>query len=201
MALRHEAWGATSHSCGSVSLPAEAAVQQRRSGSWRSAPGVRAPTRWAFAWVALPARCGSGRGSRRSWAQWPLPEPPQHGSIGRVGQQTQGAPGQTGRETVGWPGLSARTEEAMRIQTPPWLVAGPPPRRPPVPAPSADDHPRRTLVAARPVRRPDHDRGSDQPTERFVSGLSAAKCGERPGSLAVGCVGQLTPQHNSSRSR
>src|SRR5512133_3576549 len=53
-ALRHEAWGATSQSCGSVSLPADAAVQQRRSGSWRSAPGVRAPTRWAFAWVALP---------------------------------------------------------------------------------------------------------------------------------------------------
>jgi hypothetical protein len=49
--------------------------------------------------------------------------------------------------------------------------------------------------------RPDHDRGSDQPTERFVYGLYAAKCGERPRSLAVGCVGQLTPQYNSSRSR
>jgi hypothetical protein len=53
-ALRHEAWGATSQSCGSVSLPADAAVQQRRSGSWRSAPGVRAPTRWAFAWGRAP---------------------------------------------------------------------------------------------------------------------------------------------------
>jgi hypothetical protein len=54
----------------------------------------------------------------------------------------------------------------MRIQTPPWLVAGPPPRRPLLPAPSADGHPRRTLVAARHARRPDHDRESDQPTER-----------------------------------
>src|SRR4029453_15884065 len=30
----------------------------------------------------------------------------------------------------------------------------------------ADGHPRRTLVAARYARRPDHDRRSDQPTER-----------------------------------
>src|SRR4029453_19387245 len=116
-----------------------------------------------FAWVALPARCGSGRGYRRSWARWPLPEPPQHGSIGRVGQQTQGAPGQTGRETVGWPGLSVRLEEAMRIQTPPWLVAGPPTAAASTSAPSADGYPRRTLVAAPPARGPT---ATDDPISR-----------------------------------
>jgi hypothetical protein len=68
------------------------------------------------------------------------------------------------------------------------LEPGRPPRRP-LPAPSADDHPRRTLVAARPARRPDHDRGSDQPTGRFGYGLSAAKCGEQLRRRAVRCVG------------
>ena len=36
----------------------------------------------------------------------------------------------------------------MRIQTPPWLVAGPPITAASTSCPSADDHPRRTLVAA-----------------------------------------------------
>ena len=87
----------------------------------------------------------------------------------------------------------------MRIQIPPWLVAGPPTAAALLPAPSADGHPRPTLVAARPARRPDHDRRSDQPTERFVYGLSATKRGEWPCRLAVRCVGQLTTQCSRSR--
>ena len=114
----------------------------------------------------LSAFCGSGRGSRGSWAQWPLPEPAQPGSIGASASSHQARQAKLAQETVRWPGSSARPEEAMRIQIPPWPVAGRPPRRPRCPAPSADDHPRPTLVAARPARQPDHDRGSDQPTER-----------------------------------
>ncbi len=73
-----------------------------------------------------PARCGSGRGSRGSWAQWPLPGPSQPGSIGASASRHKARQAKLAEETVRWPGSSARPEEAMRIQTPPWLVAGPP---------------------------------------------------------------------------
>jgi hypothetical protein len=55
-----------------------------------------------FAWVALPARC-SGRGSRRSWAQWPLPEASQPGSIGASASRHTARQAKLAEETVRWP--------------------------------------------------------------------------------------------------
>jgi hypothetical protein len=179
----------TSQSCGPVSLPSDTTVQQLPS-RWVAKrhqaldpPGhIGAPPG-----VASPARCGSGRGSRRSWALWPLPAAFQPGNIGASPAETRPArPNWHKRQCAGQVRRLDR-EEAMRIPTPPWLVAGPPVAAARLPAPSADSHPRRTLVAARPARRPDHDRGSDQPTER--SRLRATRHGERPCSRAVRCVG------------
>ena len=45
----------------------------------------------------------------------------------RVGQQTQGAPGQLAKRQCAGQDCRCDREEAMRIQTPPWLGAGPPP--------------------------------------------------------------------------
>ena len=74
-----------------------------------------------------PAFCGSGRGSRRSWAQWPLAAASQPGSIGASASRHKARQAKLGERP--WAGQDCRCdwEEAMRIQTPPWLVAGPPP--------------------------------------------------------------------------
>jgi hypothetical protein len=75
----------------------------------------------------LPAFCGNGRGPRGSWAQWPLPGVCQRGSIGASASRHKARQAKLATETVRWPGFVGSTgEEAMRIQAPPCLVAGPP---------------------------------------------------------------------------
>ena len=59
--------------------------------------------------VALPARCSSGRGSRRSWAQWPLPEASQPGSIGVSASRHTARQAKLAQETVRWPGFVGST--------------------------------------------------------------------------------------------
>jgi hypothetical protein len=104
-ALRRQAWGAASQSCGPLSLPPDSAAQPGGGGATNSTSSGRAD---ALPGVALPARCGSGRGSRQGWTPWPLPAVPWGGKLCASASRHKARQAKLAEETVRWPGSSVR---------------------------------------------------------------------------------------------
>ena len=121
--------------------------------------------------MCSPAFCGSGRGSCGSWAQWPLPEPSQPGSIGASASRHKARQAKLAEETMRWPGFVGSTGGGD-ADPDPTLACSRAAHRGGLDFPlrRLTTIPRRTLVAARHARQPDHDRRPDQPTEHCGAG-------------------------------
>ena len=108
-ALRHQAWGAASQSCSPVSLPGDSQRRNSAAGRWPSATKRTSPGRTpALGLGRRSSACCGGRGSRRSWAQWPLLAASQPGSIGASASRHKAPQAKLAKEIVCWPGLSVR---------------------------------------------------------------------------------------------
>jgi hypothetical protein len=142
--------------------------RRRRGSNWNSGQRL-GPTRWSPLRLGRPspAFCDRGQGSRRNWAQWPLPETSQPDSISASASRHQARQAKTGiRDSVlaryvgSTGGGDADPDPTLACSRAAHRGGLDSPLRRLMTIPDG------TLVAARHPRRPDHDRRSDQPTER-----------------------------------